>query len=164
VQIALAFGAKVYATVSPNKRALIEEIGVISIDRNQAVEAYVENCAGGEGFDIIYDTLGGAVLDASFAAAKRYSGHVVSCLGWGTHALAPLSFRAATYSGVFTLLPLLSGVGRTHHGEILRAISNLAEKNQLRPLLAAEQFSRNDIAGAYDLVAKGSKGKVVVEF
>jgi NADPH:quinone reductase-like Zn-dependent oxidoreductase len=164
VQIALAFGAKVYATVSPDKRALIEEVGAISIDRKQTVEAYVQDRTAGEGFDIIYDTLGGEVLDASFAAVKRYSGHVVSCLGWGTHALAPLSFRAATYSGVFTLLPLLSGVGRTHHGEILREVSNLAAKNQLRPLLVAEQFSRNDIAAAYDLVAKGSKGKVVVQF
>jgi hypothetical protein len=27
----------------------------------------------------------------------RRFGHVVSALGWGTHALAPLSFRAGTY-------------------------------------------------------------------
>jgi hypothetical protein len=50
----------------------------------------------------------GVTLDASFQAVRRF-GHVVSCLGWGTHALGPLSFRAATYSGVFTLLPLLTG-------------------------------------------------------
>ena len=37
----------------------------------------------------------------SFAAVKRYTGHVVSSLGWSTHSLAPLSFRGATYSGVF---------------------------------------------------------------
>jgi NADPH2:quinone reductase len=49
-------------------------------------------------------------LDASFQAVRRF-GHVVSCLGWGTHALGPLSFRAATCSGVFTLLPLLTGEG-----------------------------------------------------
>jgi len=164
VQIALAFGAKVYATVSHDKRTLVEEIGAISIDRNEPVEDYVRACTAGEGFDIIYDTLGGDVLDASFAAAKRYTGHVVSCLGWGTHALAPLSFRAATYSGVFTLLPLLSGVGRAHHGEILREISKLAEKDRIRPLLSAERFDRNDIAAAYDRVASGSKGKVVVQF
>ena len=66
----------------------------------------------------MYDTLGGVILDASFLAVKRYTGHVVSCLGWGTHALAPLSFRAATYSGVFTLLPpfvrFRSRSSRTH--------------------------------------------------
>lgn len=31
--------------------------------------------------DIVYDTLGGAVWDASFCSVKRYSGLVVSCLG-----------------------------------------------------------------------------------
>jgi NADPH2:quinone reductase len=164
VQIALAFGAKVYATVSEDKRSLVEELGAIGIERYRPVEEYVQACTAGEGFDIVYDTLGGAVLDASFLAVKRYTGHVVSCLGWGTHALAPLSFRGATYSGVFTLFPLLSGAGRAHHGEILREISKLAEKNQIRPLLAAEHFGRDGIAAAYDLVARGSKGKVVVEF
>ena len=63
------------------------------------------------GFDVVYDTVGGATIDASFIAVKRYTGHVVSCLGWSTHSLAPLSFRGATYSGVFTLMPLLTGVG-----------------------------------------------------
>ena len=116
-----------------------------------------------EGFDIVYDTLGGAVLDASFLAVKRYTGRVVSCLGWGTHALAPLSFRAATYSGVFTLYPLLTGIGRANHGHILQQASKLAEQGLLKPLLAEQQFGRDEIAAAFDLVAKGSKGKVTVE-
>ena len=30
----------------------------------------------------IYDTVGGATLDASFTAVKRYTGHVLSSLGW----------------------------------------------------------------------------------
>jgi NADPH2:quinone reductase len=67
------------------------------------VADYVAQHTAGRGFDLIYDTVGGATLDASFQAVARF-GHVVSALGWGTHALAPLSFRAATYSGVFTLL------------------------------------------------------------
>src|SRR5664279_2384684 len=79
VQIALAFGAKVYATVSEDKRPLVKELGAISVDRYQAVEEYVQTCTSGEGFDIVYDTIGGAVLDASFLAVKRYTGHVVSC-------------------------------------------------------------------------------------
>ena len=164
VQIARAFGAKVYATVSEDKRSQVEDLGAISIHRNIATEDYVRECTAGEGFDIVYDTLGGAVLDASFVAVKRYTGHVVSCLGWGTHALAPLSFRAATYSGVFTLLPLLTGFGRAHHGEILREISMLADENRIQPMLAREHFGPQDISAAYDQVARGSKGKVVLQF
>jgi len=127
------------------------------------VNDYLSEHTSGEGFDIVYDTLGGSVLDASFLAVKRYTGHVVSCLGWGTHALAPLSFRAATYSGVFTLLPLLSGFGRANHGHILQEAAKLAEQNQLKPLLAEQRFGPNDLAAAYETVAKGSRGKVVLE-
>jgi NADPH:quinone reductase len=163
VQIALAHGAKVFATVSDDKRSIVEAVGAIAIDRNVAVVDYVAEHSGGEGFDIVYDTLGGAVTDASFAAVKRYTGHAVSCLGWGSHSIAPLSFRAATYSGVFTLLPLLTGIGRVNHGHILHKAAELAEQHQLKPLLSKEQFGPNDIALAYDAVAKGSKGKVVLE-
>jgi NADPH:quinone reductase-like Zn-dependent oxidoreductase len=79
------------------------------------------------------------------------------------HSLAPLSFRGATYSGVFTLMPLLTGMGRAHHGEILQKAGKLAEQNQLKPLLAEQQFRLDEIAAAYDMVAKGIKGKVVIE-
>lgn len=163
VQIALAKGAKVFATVSEDKRSIVEDLGAIAIDRQMSVDEYVAKYTRGDGFDVVYDTLGGAVLDASFLAVKRYTGHVVSCLGWGTHALAPLSFRAATYSGVFTLLPLLLGVGRAHHGRILQQAGKLAELGQLKPLLNQESFGRDEIEAAYDLVARGSKGKVAVE-
>lgn len=163
VQIALAYGAKVFATVSEEKREFVEALGATAIDRYAPVDGYVQEHTGGEGFDIVYDTLGGEVLDASFPAVKRYSGHVVSCLGWGTHALAPLSFRAATYSGVFTLMPLLSGRDRAHHGHILENAAKLADRNQLKPLLVERRFHRNEIAEAYEAVTRGGKGKVVVE-
>jgi NADPH:quinone reductase-like Zn-dependent oxidoreductase len=162
VQIALARGANVFTTIFANKKHIVESLGATAIDRNTSVEDYVLQHTAGEGFDIVYDTLGGPVLDASFLAVKRYTGHVVSCLGWGTHALAPLSFRAATYSGVFTLLPLLSANGRANHGHILAEAAALADRHQLKPLLAEQNFG-TDIAAAYDAVAKGSKGKVVLE-
>ena len=164
VQIALAHGAKVFATVSEGSREVIKALGAVAIDRYEATEEYLSRHTEGQGFDIVYDTIGGAVLDQSFLAVKRYTGHVVSCLGWGTHALSPLSFRAATYSGVFTLLPLLTGFGRANHGLILQKASELAAEHKLLPRLDQAAFGLEDIAGAYDLVAQGSKGKVVLEF
>ena len=163
VQIALASGAKVYASVSDDKRPLVEALGATAIDRYTPPADYLKDCTAGDGFDVVYDTLGGAVLDDSFAVVKRYTGHVVSCLGWGTHSLAPLSFRSATYSGVFTLFPLLSGLGRSHHGSILTQAALLAEKGQLHPLLANTHFKGSDIAAAHELVAQGSNGKVCVQ-
>ena len=87
----------------------------------------------------------------------------LSCLGWGSHSLAPLSFRGATYSGVFTLHPLLSGEGRAHHGGILAEAAKLAEAGKLKPFLSERLFSTSEIGAAHALVESGSLGKVVVE-
>jgi NADPH:quinone reductase-like Zn-dependent oxidoreductase len=164
IQIARAYGADVFATVSPAKKNIVEGFGATPIDyRSSSVEEYVAANAGGKGFDIVFDTVGGATLDASFVAAKCYTGHVLSCLGWGSHSLAPLSFRGATYTGVFTLLPLITGEGRAHHGEILAQAAALAEAGKLRPLLNEQRFSIHDIGAAHALVESGSLGKVVVE-
>jgi NADPH2:quinone reductase len=165
VQLAKSYGAEVFATVSPDKQHIVEKLGAIPIDyRTLTPEQYVAQHTAGEGFDVVYDTVGGATIDASFIAVKRYTGHVVSCLGWTTHSLAPLSFRGATYSGVFTLMPLLTGFGQAHHGEILRQASLLADAGKLRPILNQRRFSANDIAAAHTVVETGALGKVVVEF
>jgi len=164
VQIARAHGAKVFATVSEGKRAIVEGFGATAIDyRAASVAEYVKAHTGGEGFDVVFDTVGGTTLDASFVAVKPYTGRVVSALGWGTHSLAPLSFRSATYSGVFTLMPLLAGGGRAHHGWILAQAAALAEAGKLKPLLSHEQFSPTNIDEAYARVESGSLGKVVIE-
>jgi NADPH2:quinone reductase len=132
IQIARALGAEVFATDRASKADALRANGATPIDRDMPANAQVQQFTGGSGFDLVYDTVGGAVLDASFASVRRF-GHVVSALGWGTHSLAPLSFRAGTYSGVFTLLPLLSGEGRAHHGEILRSAAALIKAGTLVP-------------------------------
>jgi NADPH:quinone reductase len=165
IQIAQAFGAQVFATVSPEKKSIVEGFGATPIDyRTTSVEDYVAASTGGQGFDIVYDTVGGATLDASFVAVKRYTGHAVSSLGWGSHSLARLSFRGATYSGVFTLLPLITGEDRAHHGHILTQAAALAEAGKLRPLLSNQHFSGSEIGAAYALVEAGATGKVVIDF
>jgi len=164
IQIARAFGAEVFATGSAKNLPFIERLGATPIDYGkQTVEDYVRQYTQGRGFDIVFDTVGGATLDASFAAVRRF-GHVVSALGWGTHALAPLSFRAATYSGVFTLLPLLTSERRAHHGEILREATRLAETGKLSVRLDPRRFTLNNIGDAYAAIADQSAvGKIVVD-
>jgi len=155
---------KSFATVSREKKHIVEQFGAVPIDyRRSSVAEYVQSHTSGLGFDIVFDTVGGATLDASFEAVKRYTGHALSILGWGSHSLAPLSFRGATYSGVFTLLPLLTGEGLAHHGEILTQAGLLAEEGKLKPLLNERRFSIEDIAAAHAVVESGSTGKVVVE-
>jgi NADPH:quinone reductase-like Zn-dependent oxidoreductase len=164
VQLARALGADVFATGSAKSAAYIKQLGAVPIDYTKdTVEDYVARYTDGRGFDVIYDTVGGATLDASFNAVKRF-GHVVSALGWGTHALAPLSFRAASYSGVFTLLPLLTGEGRAHHGHILRETTRMVEAGQLHPRLDARRFDLSNVADAHGIVeSQSADGKVVVD-
>lgn len=166
VQIALARGAKVYATARGNDLDYVRSLGAIPIDGNAEPEAYVAEHTSGRGFDLVYDTLGGPVLDASFRAVKRF-GHVVSCLGWGTHKLAPLSFKQATYSGVFTLHTLLADEGREHFGEILEQAGALVAEAKLLPRLDPRTFSMAEIGAAYDAVlgrngAKRQQGKIAI--
>ena len=164
VQLARARGAQVFATGSAANIAYITELGATPIDYGTTtVEQYVARHTDGNGFDLIYDTVGGATLDASFNAVRRF-GHVVSALGWGTHALAPLSFRAASYSGVFTLLPLLTGEGRAHHGDILRETASLVEAGKLRPRLDPRRFSLSNVDAAHEALAdRSARGKIVVD-
>ncbi len=164
IQIARALGASVYATDSAAKAPFITRLGATPIDyRTATVEEYIAEHTAGHGFEVVYDTAGGASLDTSFKAAARF-GHVVSALGWGTHALAPLSFRAGTYSGVFTLLPLLTGEGRAHHGEIMRHATEMAESGQLIPQIDDRHFDLTTVGEAHSLLGqREARGKLVVD-
>ncbi|MER8659283.1 zinc-dependent alcohol dehydrogenase family protein [Mesorhizobium sp. M0847] len=164
IQIARAFGSEVFAVEKAAKQREIEELCATAIDRDQTtVEEYVKDHTGGRGFDIVYDTVGGAGIDAAFNAVARF-GHVVSCLGWGTHSLGPLSFRAASYSGVFTLLPILTGEGRAHHGQILREAKRLAEAGKVTALVDPRRFSFETIAEAYAQIEnRTANGKIVID-
>ncbi|MBY8881083.1 zinc-dependent alcohol dehydrogenase family protein [Actinacidiphila acidipaludis] len=165
IQIARARGAEVFATGSPRSLSTIEKLGATPIDyTSTSVEEYVETHTAGEGFDVVFDTVGGATLDASFAAARYYTGHVVSALGWGTHSIAPLSFRGATYSGVFTLLPMLTGRAREHHGQIMANVTALVDQGLLTPLVDPRHFTLETVADAHRTVETGdARGKVVVD-
>ncbi|MGW7541869.1 zinc-dependent alcohol dehydrogenase family protein [Streptomyces sp. NPDC054770] len=165
VQIARARGAEVFATGSTSRLEVLKRLGATPIDyTTTTVDEYVAEHTGGEGFDVVFDTVGGPVLDASFTAVRTYTGHVVSALGWGTHSIAPLSFRGATYSGVFTLLPLLTGRGREHHGEIMREAAALADAGALTPILDPRHFTLADVADAHAAVESGTaQGKIVID-
>lgn len=164
VQLARALGAQVFATAALRDHDLVARLGATPIDyQAQSVETYVASLTQGAGFDLVVDTVGGPSLDAAFAAVKHF-GHVVSALGWGTHVLAPLSFREATYSGIFTLYPLLTGQHRAHHGAMLREATRLVEAGKLRPNLDPRRFDLRSAEAGYDAITSASAhGKIVVD-
>ncbi len=163
LQIAKSRGATIVATGSPAAREAIERLGARFVDKTMPAADIVARETEGRGFDIVFDTAGGSSLDAGFAMVRRF-GHVVSALGWGSHALAPLSFRAGSYSGIFTLLPLQTGEGREHHGDILREATRLAEAGGLAPALDPARFTLATVGDAYRAIETGAaRGKVVVD-
>ncbi|WP_338759042.1 zinc-dependent alcohol dehydrogenase family protein [Massilia sp. METH4] len=164
VQIARAFGAEVYATASATKRAVVEGYGAVAIDyASTSVSEYVAQHTGGAGFDIVYDTVGGTSLDDSFAAVKRY-GHVVSCAAFGTYNIAPGSLRSMTLTGIFVLLPMLTGEGRAHHGDALHAATRLVEEGKLKPLVDERRFTLAEARAAHDALEQHTAlGKIVID-
>lgn len=165
VQLAVAKGATVFATVGHKNSALIKSYGAEPVNYNDiSPEQYITEYTGGKGFDVVLDTVGGKVLDDSFKAVKMYTGHVVSILGWSTHSLAPLSFGSGTYSGVFTLYPLISGEGRSHFGYILSKAAELVNAEKLRPFMNEKRYTLDTVNEAYtDMKNKAVEGKTVVD-
>jgi NADPH:quinone reductase len=163
VQLAKALGAEVYATASTRDQALVSQLGATPIDYTKmTVEQYVQKYTDGKGFDIVYDTVGGATLEASLGATRHY-GRVVSCAAYDTHNLAISSFRSADISGVFVLLPMLSGERRAHHGEILRAVTKLVEAGKIRTFVDPRRFTLDTAMEAHDAVEGGANIKVVID-
>jgi NADPH2:quinone reductase len=65
---------------------------------------------------------------------------------------------------VFTLLPILTGEGRAHHGEILREATKLCEAGQIVPKLDPRHFTLATIDQAYDAIrTRTATGKIVVD-
>ena len=164
IQLARAYGAEVFATVSTLDMDIPVQYDAVPINyESKTVEDYVLEYTNNAGFDVIFDTVGGPTLDKSFEAVRSYGGHVISCLGWGTHSLAPLSFKSASYSGVFTLSPLLTEIGRVHHGEILKKAAHLYEAGQLKVRVDTSLFSISEVDSAYELISnKKNAGRIVI--
>jgi NADPH:quinone reductase-like Zn-dependent oxidoreductase len=62
------------------------------------------------------------------------------------------------------LLPLLTGKGCEHHGEILHEAARLIEAGKLAPLLDPHSFTLESAEAAHVLLLSGeAKGRLVVE-
>ncbi|MBC8350299.1 MAG: zinc-dependent alcohol dehydrogenase family protein [Verrucomicrobia bacterium] len=165
LQIAKAAGAEVHVTASSEEKiALGRELGAdVGINYKEAtVEEYVAAHTNGEGYDVVFDTVGTTRLDDSFQAAK-IGGTVVSIAARSTHDLTHVHVRALTLHVVFMLLPLARNIGREHHGAILRQATQLVEAGKLRPHLHTEVFPFERVGDAHALLESGGTfGKIVL--
>jgi NADPH2:quinone reductase len=79
VKIAKHYGATVIATASPGKHDVVAALGADHVidSRGSDIAADVLRLTGGAGADLVLESVGGATLGASLAAAKRVTGRVV---------------------------------------------------------------------------------------
>lgn len=165
VQLAKWAGAKVYALVSSDQKAAIaHRLGAdITINyRYQPVEEFVAEHTDDQGFDVVFDTVGNDNLQNAFKAAKL-NGTVVSIVSLSQQDLTLLHAKGLTLHLVFMLIPLLFGLGRAHHGEILSKLAQIVDEGKIRPLLDSQTFSMTEIASAHQRAESGqATGKVVL--
>jgi NADPH:quinone reductase len=166
VQLAKWSGATVIATASTEEKSQIAKaIGAddVILYRQQSVQDYVQQYTDGEGFDIVFDTVGNDNLQSAFSATKL-GGQVVSILALSQQDLTLMHVRGLTLHVVFMLLPLLYGRYRASHGEILQQLAEIVDNKQLRPLVDCV-FPIREIARAHQKAESGKAiGKVVVEW
>ena len=165
VQLALHLGAEVYATVSSDAQSdIVTAYGATPINyKTESVADYVEKHTGGAGFDVVYDSVGGANMANSFEAAAL-NGQVASTVSMVELDLTAAHFKGLSLHVVFMLIPMLHNQGREAHGEILAKLSEIADAGALKPLLDEPAYSLDEVGAAYDRLAGGqATGKVVVE-
>lgn len=166
VQIAKARGATVATTVpSTEAAALARALGADATINfhEESVPEYVARLTGGHGFDVVFDTVGGANLEKSFEAAAL-GGRVSATAARSTNDLSPMHNKALSLNVVFMLIPMLHDLHRERHGRILREAAALVEAGQLRPLIDPQRFDLASAPDAHRFLESGrAQGKVVID-
>ena len=168
IQIAKAKGARVATTVSSEQNAqIVQNLGAEHVInyREETVEEYVQRLTGGRGFDVVYDTVGGSNFDQSLKAT-RLRGRMVTVFT-GTDStrqdLMTAFIKAAIVHTQNMSIPLITGEGREHHGEILREIGTLVDNGKLKPLIHKQPFPFDHVNEAHALYeTKKYTGKIVL--
>jgi len=165
VQIARHLGATVSATGGGDAQLdIIRSYGATAINyRTESVADYVAAQTGGAGFDVVFDTVGGANMTNSFEAAAL-NGQVASTVSLLELDLSPVHFKGLSLHVVFMLIPMLHDVGRETHGAILTELARLVDAGAVTPLLDDTRFTLDQIGDAHARLTSGEAiGKVVID-
>ncbi|OLF72180.1 quinone oxidoreductase [Maricaulis sp. W15] len=165
VQIARHLGATVSATGGGDAQLdIIRSYGATAINyRTESVADYVATQTGGAGFDVVFDTVGGANMTNSFEAAAL-NGQVASTVSLLELDLTPVHFKGLSLHVVFMLIPMLHDVGRETHGAILTELARLVDAGAVTPLLDNTSFTLDQVGDAHARLTSGQAiGKVVID-
>ncbi|KZN39795.1 hypothetical protein N474_17595 [Pseudoalteromonas luteoviolacea CPMOR-2] len=162
VQLAKVFGAVVSATVTPRNLEVANTLNadnIINIEE-QSVADYVKLYTQGVGFDAVFDTVAGENIQRSFEAA-RFNGDVATILP--VEDTLQVALKSLSFHSVLMLIPLVHGINRAYHGQILSNIANLVDAGKIKPLVDPSDFSIWEVAKAHEHYHSGrAVGKITM--
>lgn len=164
LQLANYFGGDVYATGGGSTQlTLIESLGATGINyRTEPVTDYVAKYTDNNGFDVVFDSVGGANMNNSFEAATL-NAHVATTVAMLNIDLTTAHFKGLSLHVVFMLIPMLHNHKREQHNEILTALTSIVDQGKLRPIVDTERFELAEVGQAHDKLSSGDAlGKVVI--
>lgn len=166
IQLAKVLGANVTATVSSeDKGRIAKNLGAdVVINRKEVrLDQYCEVAGVEDGFDIIFDTVGGENLDKIWQLA-RANGQVVTTTSTEEHDLTPVHMKGLSLHVVFMLLPMLTHKDQKRHQGILKYLSEKVDEGAIRPLIDESHFDLTEINKAHKLFESGKFiGKIIID-
>ncbi|NGP45235.1 NADP-dependent oxidoreductase [Bacillaceae bacterium SIJ1] len=148
IQLAKAKGAYVITTCSAKNASFVRELGADEvIDYKTTDFSEVVNDV-----DVVFDTVGGEVMNKSFQVLKKGSGRLISITGQPD---ADEAKNAGISASGFWLQP---------NGEQLKELGKFLENGTLRPLIAETfELSSEGVQKAHALSETGhARGKIII--
>jgi myxalamid-type polyketide synthase MxaB len=163
VQLARRAGAEVFATASPGKWDALREMGVAHVMNSRTLDFadQVLEATGGEGVDVVLNSLNGDFIPASLRALRRGGRFVeIGKIGiWDAEQVAALD-RGIVY------LPFDLGEVRASRPALVRSmleeLGRMLHEGEIQPL-PFRSFPLDDAASAFRFMAQARHvGKVVL--
>jgi acyl transferase domain-containing protein/NADPH:quinone reductase-like Zn-dependent oxidoreductase/acyl carrier protein len=169
VQIAQWIGAEIFATAGTDeKRALLRSLGVQHVmdSRSLAFADQVRELTGGEGIDVVLNSLSGRAMELSLSTLRKFGRFVE--LGKrdffeGTRRLGldhfqkALSFFAVDLKGLLKDRP-------AYGGAVMREVMSLFTEQGFA-VLPRRVYTPDEVAGAFRYMAQGKHiGKIIITF
>lgn len=160
-------GADVTVSTSSGEKAELikKSLGIENIfnHKDTPMEDIIQQFAGGKGFDVVFDTVGGSNLNKAFEAVRQ-GGQVITILPYGEYNLGPLFLKNASLHAIFQPLPLATGVNKIQYHHLLSEAASLIDQHNIKPLIDTINFDFLQVAKAHQHLESGlAVGKVVIE-
>ncbi|NQU28840.1 MAG: zinc-binding dehydrogenase [Candidatus Marinimicrobia bacterium] len=181
VQLAKAFGCRVFGTVgSDHKKTVVENLGIDGVInyRKQDFAAEMRRLNSGNGVDVVLEVVGGEVFRKSLALLNPFGRLVV--IGFASLNLKkwnPVSIyrtlRAIPRVNISKMAERSYAVGASHLGYLLKNpklmqqvwtdLTDFVRKHNIRPVVG-HSFKFDQMTAAHKLMeSRQSTGKIVVE-